>query len=841
MTGHAWGLRAAVILSIGICVSPAAAVNPSLSGSLTVPFIFVPDDPEQPGNQSFWYWSESISGGISLSVPSVLEITTSVLGSGLDWTDNSNWNTFPLDTGGLSITASGSGTYNYSVNGGSAFLNVLGLGGGPTEGTVQTRVDFTNIDGAGGGNDFGSATVVSNVVATKYNVTLPTGAHMNDNASPTLQNLTVNSGASINNGGFTRTIRQNLTNHGSGEFNDDVGGNFINDALSGSGNVANARFLVIHGQLQNTGELHIPGLLKTNSATGNSGTIKLNGGHFNPQAAFANNGTFLFSSGALNGPGVVTNNGTFDWSGDGYITGSVVNATSSFTLSGTTTRRLGGTLTNQGTITQSGGHILAFDGTGILDNQTGALYDILDDSTLYEGSGGVGTINNSGTFRKSGGSGVTTASAAFNNTGSIVVTSGTLRLFGGGMLGGTTSLSNGATLKLGHGNFDIQGIVSASGNGTLEITDDGNTNVIVANGNSASFANFTGGADLLLTGGHLRADEGATLTLNLTGTSSFEMTGSSGSGGGQIGGQGSTTNLGNFAWTQGSVVGNFRNESNAFTISGLDSHYITGGQLTNAGTITHSDSELNINLSGAVVNESGALYDITGDGDILAGAVTDTVTNAGTFRKSGGSGLSIVNAPFTNTGTLAVDSGKLLFAGNDVLTLDESGTLAFKLSGSSEATDYGTLELTNNLVADGSLEVTLESGYVPSWSDSFNLLDWFTISGTFDDLELPELDAPLEWDTSQLYVTGVLAVIVPGDFNFDSIVDAADYVVWRKGLGTIYTPGDFDVWRAHFGLAANLGAGSSNASPAVPEPSAIFLAIFGLLAALRQRVRRSIS
>jgi hypothetical protein len=333
----------------------------------------------------------------------------------------------------------------------------------------------------------------------------------------------------------------------------------------------------------------------------------------------------------------------------------------------------------------------------------------------------------------------------------------------------------------------------------------------------------------LLTGGELRADAGGTLTLNLTGTSSVELTGPSGTGGASIGGQGSTTNLGNFSWTQGAVAGNLRNESNTFTISGLDSHYITGGQLTNAGTITHSDSELNINLSGAVVNESGALYDITGDGDILAGAVTDTVTNAGTLRKSGGSGTSIINAPFTNTGTLAVDSGKFLFAGLDVLTLDESGTVAFKLSGNSEATDYGTLVLANNLLADGTLEVTLESGYSPSWSDSFNLLDWFTISGSFDDVELPELDAPLEWDTSQLYVTGVLKVIVPGDFNFDSVVDAADYVVWRKGLGTTYTPADFNVWRAHFGLSAGGGGGSAEVA-GVPEPAGALLAAIGLLA-----------
>ena len=38
-----------------------------------------------------------------------------------------------------------------------------------------------------------------------------------------------------------------------------------------------------------------------------------------------------------------------------------------------------------------------------------------------------------------------------------------------------------------------------------------------------------------------------------------------------------------------------------------------------------------------------------------------------------------------------------------------------------------------------------------------------------------------------------------GDYNRDGTVDAADYVVWRSGLGTTYTQADYDVWRANFG------------------------------------------
>jgi hypothetical protein len=75
---------------------------------------------------------------------------------------------------------------------------------------------------------------------------------------------------------------------------------------------------------------------------------------------------------------------------------------------------------------------------------------------------------------------------------------------------------------------------------------------------------------------------------------------------------------------------------------------------------------------------------------------------------------------------------------------------------------------------------------------------------------------------------------LPGDYNNNGIVDAADYVVWRKGLGTMYTQSDYEVWRAHFGQAAGSGAGAI-ANTAVPEPTTLGLL---MLAATAWRFRR---
>ena len=71
---------------------------------------------------------------------------------------------------------------------------------------------------------------------------------------------------------------------------------------------------------------------------------------------------------------------------------------------------------------------------------------------------------------------------------------------------------------------------------------------------------------------------------------------------------------------------------------------------------------------------------------------------------------------------------------------------------------------------------------------------------------------------------------LPGDFNADGAVDAADYVVWRTGLGTTYTVADYIDWQQHFGESS--GGGSSTA---VPEPDGTVLCLIGLICWIRQR------
>jgi hypothetical protein len=94
----------------------------------------------------------------------------------------------------------------------------------------------------------------------------------------------------------------------------------------------------------------------------------------------------------------------------------------------------------------------------------------------------------------------------------------------------------------------------------------------------------------------------------------------------------------------------------------------------------------------------------------------------------------------------------------------------------------------------------------------------------------------------------VIAPPVPalfGDYNNNGVVDAADYVVWRKRLGQNVTiPNDmtsgnvgtvdYTVWRMNYDL---MGSGSAAALAGVPEPAAILLVIAGGTAIIFARRR----
>jgi hypothetical protein len=262
-----------------------------------------------------------------------------------------------------------------------------------------------------------------------------------------------------------------------------------------------------------------------------------------------------------------------------------------------------------------------------------------------------------------------------------------------------------------------------------------------------------------------------------------------------------------------------------------------------------------MNFSG-LVNIVGNLTNAVGGKIISSGGGPTTffsdVTNQGEIHTSPG-GFTVFfgslsgAGSFTGTGTVNVEGdlnpgnspATVQFAGN--LALDFATSLKIELGGAAPGAQYDQVHVTGQLSLDGKLEVSLLNGYTPAAGATFDILDWGSLSGNFPAIQLPVLGSSLAWNTSQLYTNGVLSVAsagLPGDYNGNGVVDAADYVVWRKNQGTTHTlPNDpiggtigtaqYDQWRSQFGQNAGSGLGAI-ANAAVPEPATCVLLVIAV-------------
>jgi hypothetical protein len=138
------------------------------------------------------------------------------------------------------------------------------------------------------------------------------------------------------------------------------------------------------------------------------------------------------------------------------------------------------------------------------------------------------------------------------------------------------------------------------------------------------------------------------------------------------------------------------------------------------------------------------------------------------------------------------------------------------------------LVVTGDAALDGTLQMNLGSMGQFRGTRSIDVLDWTgNLSGMFSTLQLPMNGGAFTWNTSQLYISGVLTLTGPppeADYNHNGVVDAADYVVWRKTDGT---QAGYDLWRKQFGIVAGSGSGvGASVNAAVPEPATFVLLMF---------------
>jgi hypothetical protein len=258
---------------------------------------------------------------------------------------------------------------------------------------------------------------------------------------------------------------------------------------------------------------------------------------------------------------------------------------------------------------------------------------------------------------------------------------------------------------------------------------------------------------------------------------------------------------------------------------------ITAGWLDVANTLTigaTATSQGTVNLSGGILRatrlEKGAVGQFNMAGGVLAaGEVAFSFTNnGGTISPGNSPGVTHVLGDLTMNG----------------------GSIYLEIAGNTESL-YDQLIVDGTLAAGGMLDVALV-GYSPVAGDSFDLLDFGSLTGGFT-VSLPGLGTGLAWDVSAFQSTGTLSVIADivedADFDGDGDVDGRDFLIWQRGFGLTeqenkslgdangdgnVDAGDLAVWQTQYAEPSELAATQT----AVPEPGSLvilsaMLAIYG--------------
>lgn len=199
-----------------------------------------------------------------------------------------------------------------------------------------------------------------------------------------------------------------------------------------------------------------------------------------------------------------------------------------------------------------------------------------------------------------------------------------------------------------------------------------------------------------------------------------------------------------------------------------------------------------------------------------------------------------VNTAVENQGRIELGTGAGDLNLDRGLVLTSTAELEISVGGTQQGQTYDHVEAFDQMVTlAGTLDLELLGGFVPQPGDVFEVLTAGAVTGTFDSIAGSNLPGPGSFVVEYLPDAVLLSVIsgLPGDYNNDGQVDAADYTVWRDNLGapsgtlpndilvgSIGT-GQYNTWKMFYGESYSSLA---SAHP-VPEPSAVLLSLCCLL------------
>ena len=267
------------------------------------------------------------------------------------------------------------------------------------------------------------------------------------------------------------------------------------------------------------------------------------------------------------------------------------------------------------------------------------------------------------------------------------------------------------------------------------------------------------------------------------------------------------------------------------------SHQIqSGATLMDPTTVTvdQADDVLSIakmNLNGQTLTKEGAgRLNINNNENVGGGSLLLNDGTLGGVGEVGGSLMASAGttvAPGKSTGMLSVETNYMQ---------DADATLEIEIGGTLKGEQYDVLNVSQNLDAGGgTLQVVLDN-FTPTEGDLFDILDFGSISNSFT-LDLP---GGIDWDSSQLLITGILSVGVvngdiPGDYDDDGAVAAGDLnlVLFNWGEDGAGLPAEWINERPEGNVGVDelnpvlFNWGNMASAASVPEPTAIVLLALG--------------
>jgi hypothetical protein len=296
-------------------------------------------------------------------------------------------------------------------------------------------------------------------------------------------------------------------------------------------------------------------------------------------------------------------------------------------------------------------------------------------------------------------------------------------------------------------------------------------------------------------------------------------------------------------------------DSSSLQLSGsgtiqLDSQFsqadvvVTGGDHTlNVGV--HADVNTTVDIAQGASLSLDDTFDFHGV----------TVTKQGEGRlhinsstNSGSGTLEVIEGELGGSGDINGDlvaSGGIVAPGQSVGMLDVRGdftlgvaaTLQIELDGPSS---NDLLLVNDDADLSGLLDVVLTGGYQPAQGAQFLVMIADNITGS--GLTLAGANAA-NFQVDAVGGTLILTSLftgLPGDYNEDGVVDAADYTVWADSVGQagaglaadgdgngVIEQADYDLWKTHFTSTTASGSEVDR----VPEPTTLLLALLVLLSA----------